>query len=157
MTADTLVTELSCILLPVAGGALLLPAVTAAEVVAGRRLVDVDGSPEWCAGTFAWRGVTVPVVRFSVLNERAVNERGRCIVVCNRVRHRQGIRFYGLMADGMPRLLRLSAADIENHRTALGTAEVAAVRIGTEVAAVPNLTLLEDAVASLTLPAHEPA
>jgi chemosensory pili system protein ChpC len=143
--------ELLCVMLPVAGGSLPLPNVVVAEVLPMRRLTVLDDRPPWCAGTLDWRGLEVPVIRFSVLNGREAGDPqgGRCIAMLNRVRNRQGTPFYGLLADALPRLVHLTERDIENHKAALGPADVAMVRVGAELATIPNLTHIESALATL--------
>jgi chemosensory pili system protein ChpC len=143
--------EILCVMIPIAGGPLLLPNVAVAEVVPMGRLAAREDLPAWCPGTLAWRGIEVPVIRFAVLNGREAGtaRESRCIAVLNRVRQRDGLPFYGVMADGLPRLVHLAAADIENHKSVLGPAELAAVRVGTELAAIPNLTYVESSLAAL--------
>jgi chemosensory pili system protein ChpC len=151
-------TEVLCVMVPVMGARLLVPNVTVAEILPSRRINARADLPDWCVGSLAWRGLDVPVIRFDVLNGAtpASAQSGRCILILNRVRHEHGCAFYGLLADGLPRLLHLGPGDVENSRTPLGPAEVAAVKVGTETAVIPNLTYIEESLAQLgDLPASE--
>jgi len=145
-------TELGCVMIPVGDTHLLLPNVSVAEIVPWRRIKPWDGAPAWCLGLLGWRGETVPVIRFELLNGAAVPDTtgaGRCIVVMNRARSRRGRPFYAFAADGLPRLLRLSNEDLGNKPVRLGPAETAAVKVGTEPAIIPNLSFVEDELEKL--------
>jgi chemosensory pili system protein ChpC len=147
MTSD----EATCVLIPVGAQMLLLPNVTVAEILSWRRTKAFDGQPDWCAGLVGWRGLTLPVIRYPVLNDMAAADvdQGRCILVMNRVRSPKGKPFYGLIANGLPRLVHLGEGDVVNNRVGLGPAETASVKVGTEVAVIPSLELIEDKLASL--------
>ena len=61
--------ELSCVLIPLQQGQLLLPAVCVAEIMPWRRIKVLEDMPSWCLGLLGWRGETVPVLRFERLNQ----------------------------------------------------------------------------------------
>src|SRR4029453_8657534 len=152
--AETETIELACVMIPVADTHLLLPNVSVAEIVPGRRLNPEDrrrDAPPWRLGLLGWGGETIPVIRFELLigGGVATSQTGRCIVVMNRARSRKGRAFYAVAADGLPRLLRLSDEDVSPKPVRLGPAESAAVRVGTEPAVVPNLGFIEDQIASI--------
>lgn len=154
MPAAAVVTEypdLSCVLMPLQEGQLLLPSVCVAEIIPWRRFRLRDGAPDWCLGLLAWRGETVPVIRFERLNEpRAVcSARGRCLVVMNRTGDKGRAAFYALAVEGLPRLVQLADADLTDRGHAVGRVESRTVQIGTEIASIPNLALLEQHVESL--------
>jgi chemosensory pili system protein ChpC len=150
-------TELSCVLIPVGITHLLLPNVTVAEIVPWRRVKGWEGAPDWCLGLLGWRGETLPVVQFEALNgESSDPGAGRCLLVMNRARARQGRPFYGLVAEGLPRLVRLTGEDLVNQNVKLGPAEIASVRVGAEMATIPNLSFIEEQLGSLTVPTANP-
>jgi chemosensory pili system protein ChpC len=154
VASDT--TEIACVMIPVRDTHLLLPNVSVAEIVPWRRLKALDRGRDatpWCLGFLGWRGESVPVIRFELLNGGGVEASpvGRCIVVMNRARSRKGRSFYAVVADGLPRLLRLSGEDLSSKPVRLGPAEVASVRVGTEPAIVPNLSYIEEQIATLPL------
>ena len=139
------ITELSCVMLPLNGIQLLLPNVCVAEIVPWRRVKVLEDAPDWCLGLLGWRGESIPVVRFERLNKTLVegSKVGRCMIVMNRTCRTDGIPFYALAAEGLPRMVQLTDDDLSNVPTKLGESEVASLRVGTESAIVPNLELIE--------------
>lgn len=144
-------TELSCVMIPLNGTQLLLPNVSIAEILPWRRVKALENGPQWCLGVLSWRGQAIPVVRFECLNqsEDAVRKAGRCMIVMNRARSIDGIAFYAIAAEGLPRMVQLTADDISNEPSKLRPAESVCVRVGTESAVIPNLGFIEDEVAKL--------
>lgn len=144
-------TELACVMIPLRATQLLLPNVSIAEIIPWRRLKAWEASPDWCIGLLGWRGEAVPVLEFEALSTsvEARAERGRCLVIMNRARSSVGRPFYALVSAGLPRLVHLTADDMDSHLIQLGDAEVASVMVGTETAVVPNLSFLEERLASL--------
>ena len=144
-------TELACVVIPLGTTQLLLPNVSVAEIIPWRRLKAWDGSPDWCIGLLGWRGEAVPVLDFESLSgsDATRAERGRCLLIMNRARSSVGRPFYALVSAGLPRLVHLTAADMESHPIKLGDSEVASVMGGTEQAVVPNLSFIEERLASL--------
>lgn len=142
--------ELSCVLIPLQEGQLLLPAVCVAEIMPWRRIKVLDDLPSWCLGLLGWRGETVPVLRFERLNQPRSSgpAPGRCLVVMNRTSSGQS-PFYALAAEGLPRLVQLSEADVSDQDKRLGRAEARVVRLGTETASIPSLQFIEEQVAGL--------
>ena len=143
--------ELSCVLIPLEGTQLLLPNVCVAEILPWRRVKVLGETPPWCLGLLGWRGEMVPVVRFETLNGQTGENRksGRCMVVMNRARNAKGLPFYALAADGLPRMVQLTSDDLSNEPCRLGVAESVMVKVGTESAVIPNLDVIEKAVAQL--------
>ena len=144
--------ELACVMIPIADTHLLLPNVTIAEILPWRRIKSLENGPKWCLGLLGWRGETVPVIQFESLNgrsETAAGSRSRCLLIMNRARRATGREFYGLVATGLPRIVHLTDDDIANQSVRLGPAEVAALRVGTETAVVPNLSFIEEQLATL--------
>jgi chemosensory pili system protein ChpC len=142
--------ELTCVLIPLRGGQLLLPSVCIAEIMPWRRIKVLEGLPDWCLGLLGWRGETVPVVRFERLNQpRAEGPApGRCLVVMNRTGG-NGVPFYAMASEGLPRLVQLSEGDLNEQDDRLGRAEARIVKLGAETASIPNLHFLEEQVAGL--------
>jgi chemosensory pili system protein ChpC len=143
--------ELSCVLMPLLEGQLLLPSVCVAEITPWQRIRAFDGAPDWCLGLLRWRGETVPVIRFERLNQAGGESlaRGRCLVVMNRTGASGPAPFYALALDALPRLVQLADGDLSDHDAELGCAESRAVRFGTETASIPNLAYVEQQVAAL--------
>ena len=144
--------EISCVLVPLEKGQLLLPSVCVAEIMPWRRIKVLPEAPDWCLGLLGWRGEAVPVLRFEHLNAPCTDGRraGRCLVVLNRTGGRP-LRFYALAVDGLPRLVQLADADLSDQQREPGPAEARLVRVGAEEASIPSLAYLEEHVAALSL------
>ena len=143
--------ELTCVMIPLENAQLLLPNVCIAEILPWRRVKALGETPAWCLGLLGWRGEMVPVVHYETLNGRPAPARksGRCMVVMNRARNARGLPFYALAAEGLPRMVQLTADDLTNEPCRLGVAESMVVKVGTESAVIPNLDVIETAVAKL--------
>ena len=143
--------ELSCVLIPAGATQLLLPNVTVAEVLPWRRVKPIEKAPAWCLGLVGWRGESIPAIRYELLNsgDRASRRTGRCLTIMNRSRSKVGLPFYALVADRLPRLIHVSASDLDRSSAELGRADVITVKIGADEAVVPNLELIELALERL--------
>ncbi|HEY5679390.1 MAG TPA: chemotaxis protein CheW [Pseudomonadales bacterium] len=149
-TAQELI-EMSCVMIPLQETNLLLPNICVAEILPWRRVSSIEDAPKWCLGMLEWRGEVIPVVRFERMGDASVEdaEEGRCLIVMNRSRTIEGLPFYALAAEGLPRIVQLTAEDMANVPTNLGVSETMALRVGSEPAIIPNLQYLEVQVANL--------
>lgn len=140
--------DLACVLIPLNRCQLLLPSVCIAEIMPWRRIKPAADAPDWCLGLLGWRGETVPVVRFERLNDTNAGAPavGRSLVVMNRTGG-GAAPFYALASEGLPRLVQLSDADIGDDEQRPGKAEVRVVRLGAEIASIPDLNYLETRLA----------
>jgi CheY-like chemotaxis protein len=68
-------------------------------------------------------------------------------VVMHRTQTTDGVPFYALVTEGLPRIVQLADDDITNVPTHLGIAEAASIKAGTEMAVIPNLEFVEEKVA----------
>lgn len=134
------------VLIPLQGMSLLLPNVSIAEVVAYSQPVAIPKAPEWIKGMMNWRGQRVPLVMFERLSGQpspplAATSR---IAILNRYSTDSIYDFLGLVVQGIPRLLRISHADIQPDPAhtvspyALCTAQLAG-----ETALIPDLESIE--------------
>ncbi|MBU0499593.1 MAG: chemotaxis protein CheW [Gammaproteobacteria bacterium] len=105
-----------CVIIPLDGGALLLPNASVAEVVSYQAGEAVASAPPWCLGRFQWRGVRVPLISF----ERFIGEtlgdighRARIIVIYGLGEGRDKAPYFGVLAQGIPRLSRVAADGIQ--------------------------------------------
>lgn len=145
------INELSCVLIPLQDGQLLLPQVCIAEIVPWRRIKPIEDAPDWCLGMLGWRGEAVPVVRFERLNHARGDGPavGRCLVVMNRTSELAATPFYAIAAEGLPRLVQVADSDVARHADKPGRAESRVVRLGAETATIPKLTFVEQQVSRL--------
>ena len=148
----TAVESVRSLWVPLAGTHLLLPNVAVAEVISHQPYETLSEGPDWLIGVLRWREVQVPVVsmeRLFGLPGAAGPERSR-IAVINSVIGDSGLPFYAIVTSGIPRLF---SADEEALGEALereaDTPETVAcrVRIGSEVALVPDMVAVQSLVA----------
>lgn len=144
-------TELPCVIIPLAETQLLVPAVCIAEILPWRRVKAIADTPPWCLGLLGWRGEMVPVLRFEVMNGQPdpASGSGRCMVVMNRARNARGLAFYAFATEGLPRLVQLTAEDLCSEPSEHGSVVSTVLKVGTETALLPNLEVVEQAVAKL--------
>ena len=142
--------EMACLLLPLDECDLLLPNDCVAEVMPWRRVKPAVGLPRWCLGTLGWRGRAVAVVDFGVISglreQPRVNR--RALVIVNRIHVHEGSVFYALACAGLPRILRASEEELQDAGSDAGVvlppqAALSVLRLGTDVAIVPDLRFLE--------------
>lgn len=146
--------EIDCALIPIHETSLLVPNVSIAEITPWRRLRPRPDTPSWHLGTLAWRGTQVPVVSYEILNDAPElvlppNEPNACLLIMNRSRPAEKFTFYGLAAQALPRLLRVSDDDLVQQGAAQHSAEAYRVRLGTEDAIVPKLAMVEELIIKL--------
>jgi len=146
MIAEEIGSDLNCVVLPIGQLGLLVPSVCVAEVLPWRRIREVGNSPEWMLGVIAWRGDSIPVVRFESLNgaTETPSQDCECVAVMNRCRSAHGQSFYAVATDGLPRMVQVGEEDVFPEQTHLGVAESAAVKLGAEQLRIPNLGYIED-------------
>lgn len=140
-------------LIPLRSRRLLLPSSTVAEVIGYRDPDPVDYRLRWVQGRVNWQQRDIPVVdfeRFMGLPDAAPGIRQR-IVVCYALDAASGWPLFGLVAQGIPRLLRVSSETIDSARG--GRHGESAVRmtlsIGGDDVIVPDLDYLHTQFAAL--------
>lgn len=139
--------EVQCVVIPLAQHSLLLPNVCVAEILPWRRIKSLPDAPSWMVGVLGWRGEMLPVVDFDALCTDAPSQAGqaRCLIVMNRSSARSS-GFYALLANGLPRLVPVAAEDLEGEAQSDVPFEALKVQLGTELATIPDLKQIEQAV-----------
>jgi len=141
---------LPCLLIPVQGGRLILPNVTVAELITYQALSPCDNASDWLLGQLDWRGTMIPVVSYEEFSGQKTGVPGQDlrIAVVNAPNGDSGsLRFFGLLVQGIPSLIKLEEAAIkENLNTTLLTGQKLAVTLETGHAIVPDLDKIEDAI-----------
>jgi len=101
-------------LIPLAGVSLVLPNTCIAEVIGYKEPQPVDGTPDWLLGFLDWRGVRIPLISFEAANggSLAKADRRSRIVVLNGIGGDEELPFFGLVAQGIPRLMQLDTTII---------------------------------------------
>jgi chemosensory pili system protein ChpC len=144
--------EVSCVILPLRGVQLVVPAACVAEVLPWRAPVSLGEAPCWCTGAMDWHGAQVPVIDYELLDatdEASRPAAGRSLVVLNRASPGAAQPFYVLIVHGVPRLVELAQVDITAEMAPESVGELSRVEVGTELLALPDLALVEARVAEL--------
>ncbi|MDJ0738918.1 MAG: chemotaxis protein CheW [Gammaproteobacteria bacterium] len=102
-------------LIPMRSGRLLLPSTAVAEVIGYRTPDHRDDQPGWLQGTVSWHQRDIPVLDFERLIGRAELSAGirQRIAVCYAIGGRATWPLIGLVAQGIPRLMRVSQQSIQ--------------------------------------------
>lgn len=152
LQAATEVNELATLLIPVTGKQLVLPNVTVAEIIPYVEPVTEAGKPEWYLGKFSWRNISVPLVSFEGLNQEPVAgpHRERRIAVLNGLVNNQLLPFCAIVAEGVPRLMRVMSDEVSIDEDATpGPAEISRVLVSGEPAVIPDIDFIQGEVLKL--------
>lgn len=144
--------EIRGVLIPLQGFKLLLPNLAVTEVIDFRPPeAPPAGSPSWLLGHIMWRRTQLGILSFEGLIDRGIDaDRPRQrIMVCHGLDEDTGPPFLGILAQGIPRLVRVSESVLETLDTAGygGKPVLAHVRLGDEEAYVPDLAQLSALIA----------
>jgi chemosensory pili system protein ChpC len=104
------VTEVYCLLLPLAATRLLIPRACVAEVIGNQLPAQLPGAPPWLLGSVRWNESQLPLVSFEAVCQQApapASSRAR-IVIMHTLGNRLNAANYGLLVQGFPQLLRVS-------------------------------------------------
>ena len=125
-------TEVYCVLIPLADGRLILPRSCVAEVVAHSTPVEMPGAPPWYLGTVQWSGRAVPLVSFEgICGEPTPPVTGRTRIV---VMHCLGSEldggYFAMVSQGFPQVLRVTGDVIRPTRARSPSAGRRSARCG---------------------------
>jgi chemosensory pili system protein ChpC len=139
---------LGSVLVPLHNKVLLVPNVSMAELIPFRKPVPMEKSPAWHLGALTWRGISIPLISFEVLNGEAANPDMSAvrIAVFNNVGTNPKLPFYGMLTQGIPRSLKIADTDIVKEKNKTGPAESAIVTIKGELVSIPNVDFIESAI-----------
>lgn len=137
--------ELTCALVPLATGTLVLPGAAVAEIAVWRRVRRTRGLAAFVLGETLWRGLGMKVLDLDVLmdNERPPLDRGRCMVILNRAQSHPEPDFYSIAAVELPRLVRVAAEDLTDFRETPSPWLLGTMDFGSEEVLVPDLANIE--------------
>ncbi len=136
------------VLIQVAGGRLLLPNATIAEVMAYADPDPIEHAPDWLLGRIRWRGWQLPLVAFARLSGLAAEQGGlgSKVVVLKALGGDARFPYFALLTQGFPRLVTVSrdALAVDDDSAApLPTAVQARVVLNQDAALLPDLARLE--------------
>jgi chemosensory pili system protein ChpC len=151
LTNETATNEmLPCLLIPIQGGRMVLPNVTIAELIPFQKPTLLTNTADWVVGEIEWRGTMIPVIsyeEFSGFKKGPAGQDLRVAVVNSPNGEKGQMRFFGLLTQGIPSLIKLEEAAIkENQNTVLQKGQKMAVTLETGHATIPDLDMLEAAI-----------
>lgn len=143
---------IASLLVPIQNKSLLVPNVVIAEMVSSQPLEAVEDSPSWFQGFLYWRGEQVPVLSFEIANSQvhSRNSDNSRIAVFNAVSGQSNYRFFAVLVQGIPRMIKLTDSEIrEDKQAVMGQAEQMAVITQLGKAIIPDLNYLESLVSRI--------
>jgi chemosensory pili system protein ChpC len=148
-------TEVYCVLIPLAEGRLILPRSCVAEVVAHSTPVEMPGAPPWYLGTVQWTGRAVPLASFEGICGEAVppvTGRSRIVVLHCLGSELEG-GYFALVSQGFPQVLRVTT-DVVRPDNSRAIPErwpaLCQLRMMSETPLVPDVERLESMIAQET-------
>jgi len=127
-----------------------LPNVTMAELIPFQAPQPTSAQAPWILGSIEWRGTMIPVISYEAFCDQRSGPQGqdlRVAVVNAPNGESGGLRFFGLVTQGIPSLIKLEEAAIkENQNTNLLKGQKMAVTLETGHAVIPDLDMIEQAI-----------
>lgn len=101
-------------LIPMHNTRLVLPNTAIAEVISYHKPEPIEGAPDWIAGFFSWRGLKIPLINFetAAMGQPPQTHRRCKVIVLNTLTGSSQTPFYGLISQGIPRLMGLDSSTI---------------------------------------------
>ena len=138
---------LPCLVIPVQGNRLILPNVTVAEIISYQPPLQSDNVPAWVLGKIDWRGTLIPVVSYEGFcgqKPGVMNQELRIAVINTPNGDKGALRFFGMVVQGIPSLVKLEEPAIQEHlNITLLKGQKMAVTLETGHAIVPDLDAIE--------------
>ncbi|WP_246022830.1 chemotaxis protein CheW [Cognatilysobacter terrigena] len=135
------------VLIQVAGGRLLLPNATIAEVLSYAEPESDGSGVDWLLGRFRWRGWQIPLIAFSRMAGIGEDKPGlgTKVIVLKALGSDRRIPFFAIVTQGFPRLVTVSrtALSIESQDGDMPSGVQAYVRLNDEPALLPDLLQIE--------------
>jgi chemosensory pili system protein ChpC len=124
---------------------MILPSASVAEVCNYKVPDEMKGSPDWILGSISWRGETVPVISLEILcgEELPVNLVYSRLMIIKSIRPDSTIRFYAIVAAGLPRLLPFDDSTARGIKASTLEAIQCRVSVGSETAVIPDLACIQ--------------
>ncbi|PIQ36246.1 MAG: chemotaxis protein CheW [Lysobacterales bacterium CG17_big_fil_post_rev_8_21_14_2_50_64_11] len=153
--------DLRGVLITIAGGRLLLPNASMAEIISFSDPEVVANAPAWLLGRLRWRGWRVPVIAFArlagIAEERS--QLGSKVVVIKALGGNQRLSFFAVLTQGFPRLINVSRDRlvISEGDGAVPLGVKARVLLNDDAALIPDLTMIELLIDEALHPVEMPA
>ncbi len=149
LSAATLVTAttgiVECLLLPLQGGQLLVPASVVSASLQDSSLQRPEHAAPWYMGELSWQEKSLPVVSYEALNGAgAPRERHHIAIMQTLSAEAEG--HYGLILQGAPRSAKVKLNQLEDlleAQSSLGPMDAMVVRWQGELAMIPDFDAME--------------
>ncbi|MEX0942994.1 MAG: chemotaxis protein CheW [Pseudomonadales bacterium] len=143
--------EIPTFILPLQRSNLLVPNATVAEIIPYEPLQRMQDSPDWFLGFLGWRGVQVPVVSFEMLSVKRgsfslVSVSSASLVILKALGGNPELRFFAMVAQALPRLVRIKENELFETGEDSGETELQKVRYADEIVSLPNLDYIESSI-----------
>lgn len=146
---DTRANDIRGVMIQVAGGRLLLPNATIAEVMSYADPEPIEDTPDWLLGRIRWRGWQLPLIAFARLSGIAEEQGGlgSKVIVLKALGGDPKFPYFALLTQGFPRLVTVSRdtliTDTSIDETALPEGVQARVLLNENEALLPDLEHVE--------------
>lgn len=109
-TQDNRSQDIRGVMIQVAGGRLLLPNATIAEVMSYADPEPIEDTPDWLLGRIRWRGWQLPLIAFARLSGLAEEQGGlgSKVIVLKALGGDPKFPYFALLTQGFPRLVTVS-------------------------------------------------
>jgi chemosensory pili system protein ChpC len=144
--------ELATLLIPIENNNLILPNVSVAEIFDYTEPTVEEDVPTWYLGMLTWRKIRVPLISFEAINDQPFFSKngGNKISIINGTVDSDRMPFWGIVTQGAPRLMRVSAQEIvEEKGASTGPAELMTVSVSGELASIPDISWIEQQLLQL--------
>jgi chemosensory pili system protein ChpC len=135
------------VLIQIAGGRLLLPNATIAEVLSYADPDPIANAPEWLLGRMRWRGWQLPLIAFARLSGIAAEKGGlgSKVIVLKALGGDPKFPYFAVLTQGFPRLVTVSSDSVVEDETVgdLPTGVQARVLLNEDPALLPDLVQIE--------------
>jgi len=141
--------EVYSLLIPFAGGKMIVPRVSITEVTGFLRPKAVRNAPDWLLGLVNWSGQEIPLLSFEGMCGRKVPERANRtrIAVAHAIGEQINPPFFAILTQGYPYLVRVNPAvlsvDPENDFGSGDGPVLNRVRMANERPYIPDLEAIE--------------
>ena len=134
-------------LLPLSEMQLVLPNTSIAEIISLLPIEPIKKSAGWLLGMANWRGIQIPIISFEQANGVAAIEHSKKtrIAVLNSLGSDDNLSFYGVITQGIPKLLSLDKTSISTIKKPSSTLPIAVqqVEINGVAAVIPDQDQIE--------------
>jgi chemosensory pili system protein ChpC len=140
-------------LIPLHNMRLVLPNTAIAEVISFHKPHPLEDMPPWVMGMLPWRGLQIPLISLetAAMDQAPETHRRSRVAVLNTLTGSDQLPFYGIIAQGIPRLMGLDHSTILDAPNAEQAQKFVLRQVVVEghPAAIPDLSAIEGELASL--------